>query len=57
VESAEFEAEQPARDLTGLPKLVVSVAAVAVSLYALLWVVGHSRPSRTGPRSWPSPWP
>jgi hypothetical protein len=54
VESAEFEAEQPARDLTGLPKLVVSVAAVAVSLYALLWVV---RPSRTGPRSWPSPWP
>jgi hypothetical protein len=54
VESAEFEAEQPARDLTGLPKLVVSVAAVAVSLYALLWVVGHSR---TGPRSWPSPWP
>ncbi|HJW60537.1 MAG TPA: hypothetical protein VJ931_12985, partial [Actinomycetota bacterium] len=39
VETAEFEAEQPARDLTGLPKLVVSVAAVAVSLYALLWVV------------------
>jgi TRAP-type uncharacterized transport system fused permease subunit len=39
VETAEFEAERPARDLTGLPKLVVSVAAVAVSLYALLWVV------------------
>src|SRR5215204_5339618 len=39
VESAEFEAEQPARDLTCLPKLVISVAAVAVSLYALFWVV------------------
>ncbi|MDF2742032.1 MAG: transporter fused permease subunit [Actinomycetia bacterium] len=39
VEAAEFEAEHPARDLTGLPKLVISVAAVAVSLYALLWVV------------------
>jgi hypothetical protein len=39
VETAEYEAEQPARHLTGLPKLVVSVAAVAVSLYALLWVV------------------
>ena len=39
VEAAEFEAEQPARDLTGLPKLVISVAAVAVSLYALFWVV------------------
>src|SRR5918999_5875831 len=39
VEAAEFEAEQPARDLTGLPRLVVSVAAVAVSLYALFWVV------------------
>jgi hypothetical protein len=30
VQAAEFEAEQPARDLTGLPKLVISVAAVAV---------------------------
>src|ERR687889_35543 len=39
VEAAEFEAEQPARDLSGLSKLVVSVAAVAVSLYALFWVV------------------
>src|SRR5829696_4936124 len=39
VESAEFEAERPARDLTCLPKLVISVAAVAVSLYALFWVV------------------
>ena|SRR5829696_6518603 len=39
VESAEFEAERPARDLSGLPKLVISVAAVAVSLYALFWVV------------------
>src|SRR5918995_4327368 len=39
VEAAEFEAEQPARDLTGLPRLVISVAAVAVSLCALFWVV------------------
>ena len=39
VETAEYEAERPARHLTGLPKLVVSTAAVAVSLYALLWVV------------------
>jgi hypothetical protein len=34
VEAAEFEAEQPARDLSGVPKLIISVAAVAVSLYA-----------------------
>jgi TRAP-type uncharacterized transport system fused permease subunit len=46
LEAAEFEAEQPARDLSGLPKLVVSVAAVAVSLYALLWVV-RPQPHRT----------
>jgi hypothetical protein len=32
LEAAEFEAEQPARDLSGLPKLVISAAAVAVSL-------------------------
>ena len=30
VEAAEFEAERPARDLSGLPKLIISVAAVAV---------------------------
>jgi TRAP-type uncharacterized transport system fused permease subunit len=46
VEAAEFEAEQPARDLSGLPKLIISVAAVAVSLYALLWVV-RPQPYRT----------
>jgi TRAP-type uncharacterized transport system fused permease subunit len=39
VEAAEFEAEQPARDLSGTPKLIISVGAVAVSLYALFWVV------------------
>ena len=39
VEAAEFEAERPARDLSGTPKLIISVAAVAVSLYALFWVV------------------
>jgi hypothetical protein len=30
VEAAEFEAEQPARELTGLPRLIVSAAAAAV---------------------------
>jgi TRAP-type uncharacterized transport system fused permease subunit len=30
--AAEFEAERPARELSGLPKLIISVAAVAVSL-------------------------
>jgi hypothetical protein len=39
VEAAEFEAERPARELSGLPRLIISAAAVAVSLYALLWVV------------------
>ena len=49
VEAAEFEAEQPARHLTGLPKLVISVAAVAVSLYALYWVIAPqpAQPYRT----------
>jgi TRAP-type uncharacterized transport system fused permease subunit len=36
--SAEFEAERPARRLFGVPKLLISAAAVAVSLYALYWV-------------------
>ena len=49
LEAAEFEAERPARELSGLPKLVVSVAAVAVSLYALFWVVSPqpAQPYRT----------
>jgi TRAP transporter 4TM/12TM fusion protein len=38
LETAEYEAEKPARGLSGLPKLLVSAAAVAVSLYALYWV-------------------
>jgi hypothetical protein len=56
LEAAEFEAEQPARDLTGLPKLVISVAAVAVSLYALLWVVRPqpAQPFRARRRRGPS---
>ena len=56
-EAAEFEAEQPARELSGLPKLIISAAAVAVSLYACTGWSRPSRPSPTGPRSWPSPWP
>jgi TRAP-type uncharacterized transport system fused permease subunit len=49
LEAAEFEAERPARELSGLPKLVVSAAAVAVSLYALYWVVAPqpAQPYRT----------
>ena len=49
LEAAEFEAEQPARDLSGLPKLIISAAAVAVSLYALYWVVAPqpAQPYRT----------
>ena len=49
LEAAEFEAERPARELSGLPKPVVSVAAVAVSLYALFWVVSPqpAQPYRT----------
>jgi TRAP-type uncharacterized transport system fused permease subunit len=49
VEAAEFEAERPARDLTGLPRLIVSAAAVAVSLYALYWVIAPqpAQPYRT----------
>jgi hypothetical protein len=49
MEAAEFEAGQPARELTGLPRLIVSAAAVAVSLYALSWVVAPqpAQPYRT----------
>ncbi len=49
VEAAEFEAERPARELGGRPKLLVSAAAVAVSLYALYWVVAPqpAQPYRT----------
>ena len=43
VEAAEFEAEQPARDLSGLPKLLISAAAVAVSLYAWSSACGADR--------------
>ena len=57
VEAAEFEAEQPARDLSGTPKLIISAAAVAVSRTPCSGWCGPSRPSPTGPRSWPSPWP
>jgi TRAP transporter 4TM/12TM fusion protein len=39
LEAAEFEAERPARRLAGVPKLLISTAAVAVSLYALYWVL------------------
>jgi hypothetical protein len=48
-EAAEFEAEQPARELSGLPKLIISAAAVAVSLYAPYWVVAPqpAQPYRT----------
>ncbi|EMY34164.1 TRAP transporter, 4TM/12TM fusion protein [Arthrobacter crystallopoietes BAB-32] len=35
---AEFEAEKPARHLSGKPKLIVQVMGVALSLFALYWV-------------------
>jgi TRAP transporter 4TM/12TM fusion protein len=36
---AEYEAEKPARKLTGLPRLLLSIAGVALSCYALFWVL------------------
>jgi TRAP transporter 4TM/12TM fusion protein len=35
---AEFEAEKPARVLTGVPGMISTVFAIALSLYALYWV-------------------
>jgi TRAP transporter 4TM/12TM fusion protein len=35
---AEFEAEKPARKLTGIPGWIVSTVGVGLSLYALYWV-------------------
>ena len=35
----EFEAEKPARELEGFPKHLLSVAGVALSCYALYWVL------------------
>ena len=35
---AEFEAEKPARVLTGIPGMISTVFAIALSLYALYWV-------------------
>ncbi|SDX75321.1 TRAP transporter, 4TM/12TM fusion protein [Modestobacter sp. DSM 44400] len=35
---AEYEAEKPARAVTGVPRLVVQVFGVALSLYGLYWV-------------------
>jgi hypothetical protein len=35
---AEFEAEKPARVLTGIPGAVVFVGSIGLSLYALYWV-------------------
>jgi TRAP transporter 4TM/12TM fusion protein len=36
--AAEYEAETPARRLSGVPKLVVSALGVGLSAYALFWV-------------------
>ena len=35
----EYESEKPARSLSGLPRLLLSVAGVGLSLYALYWVL------------------
>ena len=36
---AEYESEKPARDLVGVPRLIVSALGVALSLWALYWVL------------------
>jgi TRAP-type uncharacterized transport system fused permease subunit len=41
----EFEAEHPARELHGFPKLLLSVAGVGLSCYALFWVL-HPIPAQ-----------
>jgi TRAP transporter 4TM/12TM fusion protein len=43
---AEYEAEKPARKLTGIPKLIVQAAGVALSLYALYWVFNPLPPQQ-----------
>ena len=35
----EYEAEKPARELSGFPKLLLTVCGVALSCYALFWVL------------------
>ncbi len=35
----ELEAERPARQLSGLPKLLLSIMGVALSCYTLYWVL------------------
>src|SRR3712207_490881 len=35
----EYEAEKPARELSGFPRLLLTIFGVALSCYALLWVV------------------
>src|SRR5919107_1536840 len=35
----EFEAERPARELSGFPRLLLSIAGVVLSCYALFWVL------------------
>src|ERR687890_685913 len=35
----EFEAEKPARELSGFPRLLLSIAGVGLSCYALFWVL------------------
>ena len=36
---SEYEAEKPARKLTGLPHLLISIAGIGLSCYALYWVL------------------
>jgi TRAP transporter 4TM/12TM fusion protein len=43
---AEYEAEKPARKLTGIPKLIVSIGGAALSLYALYWVFNPLPPQQ-----------
>ncbi len=50
VVTAEFEGEQPARQLAGPVRPLIWAAAAAVSLYALYWVF-DPRPSRSSTAS------
>jgi hypothetical protein len=52
---AEYEAERPARRLSGWVATLVTAVCVGLSLYAIYWVLQPRPRCPTGSRSWPSP--